>query len=64
MSDNRSAVSSKAAQQLQDAKRIVIKIGSALLYDESDGGAKQDWMQALADDVAWLAQMGKEPIDW
>ena len=62
MSDNRSAVSSKAAQQLQDAKRIVIKIGSALLYDESDGGAKQDWMQALADDVAWLAQMGKEVV--
>ncbi|MDP2734246.1 MAG: glutamate 5-kinase, partial [Hoeflea sp.] len=30
-------------------RRIVIKIGSALLVDESSGTIRQDWLQALAE---------------
>ena len=35
-------------------KRIVIKIGSALLVDRRTGALKADWLRALAEDVAWL----------
>ncbi|MGC6412123.1 MAG: glutamate 5-kinase [Candidatus Puniceispirillaceae bacterium] len=62
MSADLSALGAGAGMQLHAAQRIVIKIGSALLYDETDGGAKQDWMQALADDVAWLTNLGKEVV--
>lgn len=39
---------------LSDARRIVIKIGSALLVDRRTGALKADWLRALAEDVAWL----------
>ena len=36
---------------LTTAKRIVVKIGSALLVDD-DGAIRQDWLDALAEDIA------------
>ena len=39
-------------EYIQNAKRIVIKIGSALLFDPVRGEARKDWMKALAADVA------------
>ncbi|MDU8926988.1 glutamate 5-kinase [Alisedimentitalea sp. MJ-SS2] len=45
-----------------DAKRLVIKIGSALLVDKESGGFKADWLKSLATDVAWLKQMGKDVV--
>ena len=39
------------APDLRDAKRLVVKIGSALLVDRKLG-LKQDWLSALALDVA------------
>jgi hypothetical protein len=37
---------------LRAAKRLVVKIGSALLVDEDSGDVRRDWLDALADDVA------------
>ena len=38
------------------ARRVVVKIGSALLVDPSTGALRQDWLQSLADDVARLRE--------
>ena len=53
---------SGASQMLANAQRIVIKIGSALLFDSDAGSARQDWMQALAQDIAQLKAQNKEVI--
>ncbi|MEZ5901719.1 MAG: hypothetical protein R3D88_00220 [Alphaproteobacteria bacterium] len=42
------------ATLIQSSKRIVIKIGSALMADEKLGTARQDWLNTLAQDVAAL----------
>ncbi len=44
------------------AKRIVVKIGSALLVDRSTGRLRATWLNSLADDVAQLAADGKEVV--
>jgi glutamate 5-kinase len=50
-----------AQQALQKAKRVVIKIGSALLVQD-DGQIRQGWLDALADDIAALRLEGKEVV--
>ncbi|MEO1239854.1 MAG: glutamate 5-kinase, partial [Pseudomonadota bacterium] len=45
---------------LTEFKRIVVKIGSALLVGEA--GLKRDWIAALAEDVAWLRACGVDAI--
>ena len=47
---------------LEEARRIVVKIGSALLVDQESGRIRHDWLAALADDVADLRQRGKEVL--
>ena len=47
---------------IQNAKRIVIKIGSALLFDPVRGEARKDWMKALAADVADLHSQGSQVL--
>ena len=44
------------------AKRIVVKIGSALLVDRITGRLRATWLNSLADDVAALSDAGKEVI--
>ncbi|MEP1614586.1 MAG: glutamate 5-kinase [Roseobacter sp.] len=39
---------------LTTARRLVVKIGSALLVDREQGGLRADWLLSLAQDVAWL----------
>ncbi len=46
-------------QSLSDSKRVVIKIGSALLAHD-DGRLRADWLDALARDVAALRETGAE----
>ena len=46
---------------LTKAQRVVIKIGSALLFDPKTG-LQTDWMAGLAADVAALKQAGKQVI--
>lgn len=48
--------------KLSDAKRIVVKIGSALLVDAKTGALKSDWLASLADDVAWLKAQGADVV--
>jgi glutamate 5-kinase len=44
------------------ARRIVVKIGSALLTDQKSGRIKSDWLNSFMDDVAELAKAGKEIV--
>ena len=51
-----------SASLIGGAKRIVIKIGSALLVDGATGLLRRDWLADLADDVAMLKADGKEVL--
>ena len=44
------------------SRRIVVKIGSALLVDRATGALKSTWLNSLADDIAALIAQGKEII--
>jgi glutamate 5-kinase len=54
--------SPKSRPEWAGAKRIVIKIGSALLVDRTTGRLRATWLNSLADDVAALIASGKEVI--
>lgn len=47
---------------LSDARRVVIKIGSALLVDRKTGQLRAGWLHSLANDVAWLKGQGKDVV--
>ncbi|WP_425100585.1 glutamate 5-kinase [Tropicibacter sp. S64] len=47
---------------LSTAKRIVVKIGSALLVDRATGALRTDWLRAMAEDVAALKGRGADVI--
>lgn len=49
-----------AALTVQDARRVVVKIGSALLVEQ--GSLRADWLLALADDVAELRAGGADVV--
>lgn len=44
------------------ARRIVVKIGSALLADRATGRLKSEWLSSLMDDVAVLVNAGKDVV--
>ena len=46
----------------QAARRVVIKIGSALLVDRKSGRLRATWLNSIADDVAELVAAGKDVI--
>jgi len=50
------------SDHLAQAKRIVVKVGSALLVDAAAGTLKRDWLASLASDIAALTQEKKEII--
>ena len=47
---------------MDSRKRIVVKIGSALLVDRATGRLRATWLNSLADDVAALTEAGKQII--
>ena len=47
---------------LETSKRIVVKIGSALLVDEAHGTVHRKWLETLAADLNRLREMGKEVV--
>jgi glutamate 5-kinase len=51
-----------ARPEWAEARRIVVKIGSALLTDRATGRIKSAWLNSLMDDVAELAKAGKEIV--
>ncbi|MGB5866090.1 MAG: glutamate 5-kinase [Sulfitobacter sp.] len=47
---------------LSDARRIVIKIGSALLVDRISGQLRSDWLASLVQDIIWLKGLGADVV--
>jgi glutamate 5-kinase len=52
----------KSAQPLLQAKRVVVKIGSALLVEQATGRLNRAWLSTLAADVARLRSRGQEVL--
>jgi glutamate 5-kinase len=47
---------------LAGARRLVVKIGSSILVDETKGEVRRDWLEALTNDVARLHKGGCEVV--
>ena len=47
-------------ERITGAKRIIVKIGSALLVDDASGRIRHDWLAALAEDIAGLHGRGQQ----
>jgi len=47
---------------LSTSRRLIVKIGSALLVDESSHRIRRDWLDSVADDVAALKARGVEVV--
>jgi glutamate 5-kinase len=50
------------ARRLKDARRLVVKVGSALLVEASSGRLNRAWLESLADDLARAAGRGQQVI--
>lgn len=50
------------ARPLVQARRVVIKIGSALLVEQATGRLNRAWMETLASDIARLRGRGQEVL--
>ncbi len=48
--------------ELKNFRRIVVKVGSALLVDSAAGEVRADWLAALAADIAMLHQDGRDVL--
>ncbi|MGR3456005.1 glutamate 5-kinase [Pseudooceanicola sp.] len=53
---------SVAVPRLSEAKRLVVKIGSALLVDRTTGQLRSDWLESLAADVARIRARGTDVV--
>ena len=51
-----------SAARLAAARRVVVKIGSALLVSDETGRLRFDWLEGLAADVADLRERGKDVV--
>ncbi len=51
-----------AVTRIASSRRIVVKIGSALLVDDASGEIRRDWLLALARDISRLKQRGSRPL--
>ena len=50
------------ARPLLQARRVVIKVGSALLVESANGRLNRGWLESLAEDVARLRSRGQEVL--
>ena len=50
------------SEEWRNARRIVVKIGSALLINGKTGRLRRDWLAALVDDIADLRAQGREVV--
>ena len=57
-----SDAAARGAERLRSARRVVVKVGSALLVDAATGRLNRDWLAALAEDLADLRRQGTEPV--
>ena len=51
----------QASSLLATSRRLVVKIGSSILVDETKGEVRRDWLEALTNDVARLHKGGCGP---
>ena len=51
-----------SADRLSQARKIVVKVGSALLVDPDTGALNRRWLEGLAQDLAGLRNQGKAVI--
>ncbi|MGE5476476.1 MAG: glutamate 5-kinase [Bacteroidales bacterium] len=47
---------------IADARRLIVKIGSSLLVDDSSGQIRREWLESLCDDVARARARGQEVV--
>ena len=52
----------QGAERLRSARRVVVKVGSALLVDAATGRLNRDWLAALAGDLAGVRRGGQELV--
>jgi glutamate 5-kinase len=57
-----SAVAAAGGSRLAAARRVVVKVGSALLVERSAGRVNRSWLESLAEDVAALRARGQEVV--
>lgn len=50
------------ARRLREARRLIVKVGSALLVDAKTGRLNRAWLETLADDLAEAAGRGQQLI--
>ncbi len=48
--------------RLTGAKRVIVKIGSALLVDQETGALRRPWLEALADDIIAMRGRGQDVV--
>jgi len=51
-----------AIQRLREARRVVVKIGSALLVERASGRVDADWFRALVEDLVALRARGQQVL--
>jgi glutamate 5-kinase len=56
------ATAAAGQSRLAAARRVVVKVGSALLVEKSTGSVNRGWLDSLADDVAALRRRGQEVV--
>ena len=56
------AVKNTSQKLLGESKRLIIKIGSALLVDENSGKIRSNWLTGLAKEIASLKSQGTSVV--
>lgn len=51
-----------SAEPLRQARRVVVKVGSALLVDAATGQLNREWLETLARDIAALRARGQDVL--
>jgi glutamate 5-kinase len=51
-----------AGAGLEAARRLIVKVGSALLVDEASGDIRRDWLAALVEDLARCRARGADVV--
>ena len=62
MNGTRGAESATRVDGLAAARRLIVKVGSALLVDEASGDIRRDWLAALVEDLARCRARGQEVL--
>ena len=50
------------SSRLATAKRVVVKVGSALLVEKATGRVNRSWLESLAEDIAGIRARGQEVV--